>query len=71
MIGPQAYENLFQSAIHNDDGTLDFVIEFEDVQYRYQFAEAWGMFDTYDEFVAWCIEDVVERQGKYPDEVIR
>lgn len=70
MIGPQAYENLFQTAALIDDGTLDTVIEVEGVQYRYQFAEAWEMFDTYDEFVAWCIEDAVERQGEYADEVV-
>jgi len=68
MIGPQAYENLFQTATLIDDGTLDTVIEVDGVQYRYQFAEAWDMFDTYDEFVAWCIEDAVERQGEYADE---
>ena len=70
MIGPQAYENLFQTATPIDDGTLDTVIEVEGVWYRYQFAEAWEMFDTYDEFVAWCIEDAVERQGEYAEEVI-
>ena len=70
MIGPQAYESLFQTATLIDDGTLDTVIEVDGVQYRYQFAEAWDIFDTYDKFVAWCIEDAVERQGEYADEVI-
>lgn len=70
MIGPQAYESLFQTATLIDDGTLDTVIEVDGVQYRYQFAEAWEIFNTYDEFVAWCIEDAVERQGEYADEVI-
>jgi len=72
MIGPQAYENLFQTATLIDDGKRVLVIEVEGVQYRYQWyqKDSWEMFDTYDEFVAWCVEDAVERQGEYADEVI-
>ena len=69
MLGAQAYENLFQTAQVIDDGTLDTVIEVDGVQYRYQFAEAWEMFDTYEEFKAWCIEDAVERHGEYADDI--
>jgi len=69
MLGPQAYENLFQTAQVIDDGTLDTVIEVDGVEYRYNHAHAWELFDTYEEFKAWCIEDAVERQGEYADEV--
>ena len=69
MIGPQAYENLFQTAQVIDDGTLDTVIEVDGVAYRYSYAYAWELFDTYEEFKAWCIEDAVERQGYYADGV--
>ena len=67
MIGPQAYENLFQTAQVIDDGTLDTVIEVDGVEYRYTYANAWD-FDTYEEFKAWCIEDAVERHGEYAEE---
>tara|TARA_Y100000004_G_C8896196_1_gene404247 strand:- start:892 stop:1113 length:222 start_codon:yes stop_codon:yes gene_type:complete len=67
MLGPQAYENLFQTAQVIDDGTLDTVIEVDGVEYRYNYAHAWELFDTYEEFKAWCIEDAVERQGEYAD----
>jgi len=72
MIGPQAYENLFQTAKVLDDGTLDTIIEVDGVEYRYNYVncDAWEIFDTYEEFKAWCIEDVVERHGEYADEVI-
>lgn len=71
MIGPQAYENLFQTVKILDDGSLDTVIEVDGVEYRYNFVncEAWEMFDTYEDFKAWCIEDATERQGYYADEV--
>ena len=65
MIGPQAYENLFQTTQVIDDGTL--IIEVDGVAYRYTYANAWDIFDTYEEFKAWCIEDAVERQGEYAD----
>ncbi len=68
MIGPQAYENLFQTAQVIDDGTLDTVIEVDGVAYRYTYANAWEFFDTYEEFKAWCIEDAVERHGEYAEE---
>ena len=70
MIGPQAYENLFQTARVIDDGTLDTVIEVDGVEYRYNYAQAWELFDTYEEFQGWCMTDAVERHGEYADEVI-
>jgi len=67
MLGPQAYENLFQTARVIDDGTLDTVIEVDGVEYRYQFCDAGELFDTYEDFREWCIKDAVERQGEYAD----
>ena len=71
MLGPQAYEKLFQTAIVIDDGSLDTVIEVDGIEHRYSYVncEAWEMFDTYEEWKAWCIEDAVERQGYYADGV--
>ena len=70
MIGPQAYENLFQTAQVIDDGTLDTVIEVDDfktcVTYRYTYYGEY--FNSYEEFKAWCIEDAVERHGEYAEE---
>ena len=70
MLGPQAYENLFQTARVIDDGTLDTIIEVDGVEYRYNYAQAWELFDTYEEFQGWCMTDAVERHGEYADEVI-
>lgn len=69
MIGAQAYENLYQTTQVIDDPTLALVFEFDGVQYMYHFATACEMFDTYNEFKVWCIEDVVERHGEYADDI--
>lgn len=33
--------------------------------FSYYLSDGEGMFDTYKEFRAWCVEDVIERDGMY------
>ena len=71
MIGPQAHENLFQcTSCHGPIKTHE--VQHEGKRYVYSFCSRnfWEMFDSYEDFKAWCIEDAVERQGYYADEVI-
>ena len=42
-----------------DDGTLDTVVSVEGTQYRYTWVDD-EIDETYDDFVAWAMEDAVE-----------
>ena len=37
------------------------------VLYTYSGDGAWELFDTRGHFKAWCIEDIMKRQGEYAD----
>ena len=66
MIGPQAYENLFQTSV--DFSTKAVRIKHDGVRYTYHImAGDWELFGSHDKFVAWRKEDVGERQGEYAD----
>ncbi len=66
MIGPQAYENLFYypSATWSSS---DMEIKYMGVMYTYSAVGAWELFETRGHFKAWCLEDIMERQGEYAD----
>ena len=67
MIGPQAYENLFYYPLAHIEHDDDMEIKYKGVLYTYSGDGAWELFDTRGHFKAWCIEDIVERQGEYAD----
>jgi len=63
MIGPQAYENLFQTSV--DFSTKAVRIKHDSKRFIYYIQSSdWELFNSYDEFVAWCIKDAVEHHGK-------
>ena len=66
MIGPQAYENLFYYPSVSWSSS-DMEIKYKGVLYTYSGDGAWELFDTRGHFKAWCIEDIMERQGEYAD----
>jgi len=73
MIGPQAYENLFYHPSISWSSS-DMEIKYKGVLYTYyerytrpSSDGAWELFDTRGHFKAWCIEDIMERQGEYAD----
>ena len=65
MWGPQAYENLFQT---KHKPMKKYEVQHEGKTYVYSYD--WEMFESVKEFKEWCLEDAVERQGEYADEVI-
>jgi len=66
MIGPQAYENLFQTSVCFS--TKSVSINHDGVRYTYHImAGDWELFGSHDEFKAWCIEDVRDNNGGYAD----
>ena len=67
MIGPQAYEELFQTSTHFS--TKDLEIKHDGIRYTYYIMGWTDLFDSYDMFKAWCIEDVKDRQGMYADKI--
>jgi hypothetical protein len=44
-----------------DDGTLDTVISVDGVEYRYNWDPDPDSDESYDDFVEWAMEDVVEQ----------
>lgn len=40
-------------------------ISHESKVFSYYLSDGEGMFDTYKEYRAWCVEDVIERDGMY------
>ena len=67
MIGPQAYEELFQTK-HEPMKTHEVQHESKRYVYSYDW-EILEMFGSFASFKEWCIEDAVERQGYYADGV--
>tara|TARA_Y100000004_G_scaffold67254_1_gene75334 strand:- start:1719 stop:1934 length:216 start_codon:yes stop_codon:yes gene_type:complete len=67
MIGPQAYENLFQTkpvaATHEG-----YVICHGGKEYTYQLHMP-EMFESISEWMDWCEEDVAINNGEYADSV--
>ena len=67
MIGPQAYENLFQTkpvaATHKG-----YVISRGDKEYTYQLHMP-EMFDSISAWMDWCEDDVANNDGYYADSV--
>tara|TARA_R100001510_G_scaffold8892_2_gene6840 strand:+ start:2443 stop:2670 length:228 start_codon:yes stop_codon:yes gene_type:complete len=65
MIGPQAYENLFQTK-HSE--WKEFHVEYGGMRYTYSYDwEILSMYESMTEFKEWCIEDVMTLGGKYAD----
>ena len=62
MIGPQAYENMFYV---KPVAVKYHTVEHDGVRFFYHID--WELFDTADDFKAWCAEDVAERGGMYAD----
>jgi hypothetical protein len=65
MIGPQAYENLFQTTVLFP--TSGYVLQTDGKRYTY-YAD-WEFFDSLSEFKTWCKEDVLNTGGKYADKI--
>ena len=67
MIGPQAWENLFQTVrspmyVHE--------VHHEGKVYYYSYDwEVLEMFEGMTSFKKYCIEDIEERQGEYADRI--
>lgn len=66
MIGPQAYDNLFYYP-STTWSSSDMEIKYMGVLYTYSGDGAWELFETRGHFKAWCLEDIMERQGEYAD----
>ena len=76
-IHPENYRMVAFKDMSNEDifltkstANANETIEVDGVEYRYNYAQAWELFDTYEEFQGWCMTDAVERHGEYADEVI-
>ena len=68
MIGPQAYENLFQTSV--DFSTKSVSIKHEGMRYTYHIvAGDWELFGSHAKFKAWCEADVRDNDGGYADAV--
>ena len=67
MIGPQAYENLFQTAPNPKSYALLFNYEGKEYMYMYDW-EVIGWYG-FKGFLTWCAEDIMERNGEYADSV--
>tara|TARA_B100001778_G_scaffold127780_1_gene105127 strand:+ start:8019 stop:8231 length:213 start_codon:yes stop_codon:yes gene_type:complete len=66
MIGPQAYENLFQT---KHEPMKKYEVQHEGKTYVYSYDwEIIEMHEGMTAFKEWCIEDAVERQGEYAEE---
>ncbi len=65
MIGPQAYENLFQTEPPKM-GTVCMRLNGRKYSYPYDW-EILSMYESMTEFKQWCLEDVMERDGMYAD----
>jgi len=63
MIGPRAYENLFQTVTHFSKKELD--VFYKGMRYTYCLAGCEDLFDTVDQWEYWCMEDVRDRNGEY------
>jgi hypothetical protein len=68
MIGPQAYENLFQTAPNPNSYALFFNYEGKEYMYIYDWQDC-EMFYGFNGFLTSCIEDVQDRDGEYADSV--
>tara|TARA_B100001094_G_scaffold319186_1_gene363673 strand:- start:830 stop:1051 length:222 start_codon:yes stop_codon:yes gene_type:complete len=67
MIGPQAYENLFQ-ATHITKTWHALFLNYEGKEYMYMYDwEDLGFFDGFAGFLHHAIEDVQDRDGEYTD----
>ena len=67
MIGPQAYENLFQTEQPKMGAVF---MEHERSRYAYSYDwEILSMYEGMTGFKQWCIEDVMERGGMYADSI--
>ena len=67
MIGPRAYEDLFQT-----DTVVwkVFHVEYGDRRYTYSYDwETLAMFENATMFKEWCIEDAMTLDGKYADSI--
>lgn len=65
MLGPRAYENLFQT---KHEPMKEYEVQHEDKTYVYSYN--WEIIEIHGGMTAfkeWCIEDAVERQGEYAD----
>ena len=68
MIGPQAYENLFQTSV--DFSTKDLTIKRDGMRYTYHITPGdWELFGTHEKFKAWAMADVQDNDGGYADKV--
>lgn len=68
MIGPQAYENLFQTSV--DYSTKAVHIKHDGKRFIYYIQSSdWELFNSYDEFVTWCEADVQDNDGYYADTI--
>tara|TARA_Y100000004_G_scaffold61431_1_gene68747 strand:+ start:162 stop:380 length:219 start_codon:yes stop_codon:yes gene_type:complete len=68
MIGPQAYENLFQTAPNTNSHALFFNYEGKEYMYVYDWEDL-ELFNGFKPFLLGCIEDVQDRDGEYADTV--
>jgi len=69
MIGPQAYENLFQSC-PNRYAWHALFLNYEGKEYMYMYDwEDLEMFNGFKRFLLSCAEDVQDRDGEYADSV--
>ena len=65
MIGPQAYENLFQT---KHEPMKIYEVQHEGKTYTYSYDwEILEMFESFDSFKAWCVADVRDNEGHYAD----
>lgn len=68
MIGPQAYENLFQTSV--DYSTKAVRIKHDGKRFIYYIHPSdWELFNSYDEFITWCEVDIRDNNGGYADTV--
>ena len=67
MIGPQAYENLFQTEPPKMK-TVCLRLNGRRYSYAYDW-EILSMYEGMTEFKQWCLEDVMERDGMYADSI--
>jgi hypothetical protein len=67
MIGPQAYENLFQTKPPKME-TVCLRLNGRRYSYAYDW-EILSMYESMTEFKQWCLEDVMERDGMYADSI--
>tara|TARA_R110002020_G_C15699172_1_gene720695 strand:+ start:130 stop:345 length:216 start_codon:yes stop_codon:yes gene_type:complete len=63
MIGPEAYENMFQ---WKQDERREYHVEYGGRRYIYTYDwETLAMFEGATMFKEWCIEDAMTLGGKY------